>query len=158
MHDRHKKIFQKDEYVFVASDELVMSMTYEFVSKLKLDKWTKLESDWLLKATKIIRDAEKSSIECFQLVQIIPKNGASVCDRETVYRVQLSSSDTSWHYVTGKYLQDLLCDDEWNMSELDCLTLSGSNMLITLSLGARKKDDVLCTKTKDEFWGIACGD
>ena len=54
MRDRHKKIFQKDEYVFVASDELVMSMTYEFINKLKLDKWTKLESDWLLKATKII--------------------------------------------------------------------------------------------------------
>ena len=44
------------------------------------------------------------------------------------------------------------------MSELDCLTLSGSNKLITLSLGARKKDNALFTKTQDEFWGVACGD
>ena len=65
---RHKKIFMEDEYVFVASNELVMSMTYEFISKLKLDKWTKLESDWLVKAKQTIRDVEKSSIKCFQLV------------------------------------------------------------------------------------------
>jgi hypothetical protein len=75
-----------------------------------------------------------------------------------VYRVQCSGEDGSWHYVTGEHLQDLLCDDEWLTGELNCLTMLGSNMLITLSLGARKKEETLRTRMKDEYWGVACGD
>jgi hypothetical protein len=52
----------------------------------------------------------------------------------------------------------LLCDDEWFTGELNCLTMLGSNMLITLSLGARKKEETLRTRMKDEYWGVACGD
>ncbi len=67
------QLFAKDEFVFVASDELVTSMSYEFISKLRPDNWTKLESDWLVKTKQTIREAEKLSIKCFQLVRIIPK-------------------------------------------------------------------------------------
>jgi hypothetical protein len=68
LRDRQKQLFAKDEFVFVASDELVMSMSYEFISKLRPDNWTKLESDWLVKTKQTIREAEKFSIKCFQLV------------------------------------------------------------------------------------------
>jgi hypothetical protein len=35
-----KQLFAEDEFVFVASDELIMSMSYEFIIKLRPDKWT----------------------------------------------------------------------------------------------------------------------
>jgi hypothetical protein len=41
-------------------------------------------------------------------------------------------------------LQELLCNEEWTEGEMNCLTLIGSNLLTTVSYGARKK----------EYWGI----
>ena len=60
LRDRQKQLFAEDEFVFVASVELVMSMScYEFILNLIPDNWTKLEPKWLVKTKQTIREAEK---------------------------------------------------------------------------------------------------
>ncbi len=46
---RHPRLFKVDTYIFEASEELVICMTFNFINGLKNKKWTRIDNRWLVK-------------------------------------------------------------------------------------------------------------
>jgi hypothetical protein len=61
---RHENIFRSKKFIYVASDDLVKSMRYEFVDGLEVGQLKKLESEWRTKVRQTLKSAEKLTIRC----------------------------------------------------------------------------------------------
>jgi hypothetical protein len=63
---RHKTLFKdtvNHQYDFPASNELVMTLPYQFVDSLKSGVWQKLTSPWLNSIQRKIKNAQNNSIQ-----------------------------------------------------------------------------------------------
>ncbi len=55
---RHPTMFKEDTFSFTPIDDLVLSMPFEFIRKLKVGIWTNIERDWLMRLHKHLTQAE----------------------------------------------------------------------------------------------------
>ena len=61
--ERHPTIFKEGTYIFNPIDDLVLSMPFEFIRKLKVGTWTPIDRSWLLKLHKHLTQADNNSIK-----------------------------------------------------------------------------------------------
>jgi hypothetical protein len=64
---RHRKLFKNDKYSFCPSDDLVKSISFEFIRTLKKDQYTQLPNKWLKNVSQILKKAEVNSIAKIKL-------------------------------------------------------------------------------------------
>ena len=136
---RHEVIFGGD-YTYVASDDMVLSMEFTFIDNLEDNAWTELNLSWRQQVIKNIDDAQKTSIKSIQLQRILPGTNRDEC---AIYRVRCEkdkSKKPTWYFLNFDQLKDLLSGEEWMSGRMNTLSLIGSNLQVTLSLGSRKKD------------------
>ena len=50
LRNRHPAIFRNEEYIFVPSNDMVLSMPFQWVETLKDNQWTTLEKNWKKKS------------------------------------------------------------------------------------------------------------
>ena len=148
---RHGAIFREDTFKYFASNDLVQSMRYSYVDGLDFEEWTDLERDWLTKVRVTLTKAENLTIHCIQLVRI---RGSYTKRRDAIVRVRLHpnyvEADKSltnkwqWYHMTLNELNKLIGDKRescpWSSGEMANLVMIGSNIMVTLSLGATRKD------------------
>ena len=107
-----------------------------------------MEKDWLNKVKETLKKAEKLTIHCIQLVRI---RGSYTKKREAIVRVRLHSTyietnksmTDKWYHMTLNELNKLIGDKRescpWSSGEMANLVMIGSNIMVTLSLGAARK-------------------
>ncbi len=147
---RHKQFFRdtvNHHYEFPASNELVEMLDFEFVDTLKSGTWTKLPRDWLFNIKKKIQTAMDSSIKSIKLVRILgtpnvlPGNDRvtkqASMERRFIYEIYMEKSMFNVYY--GQ-ISDIIGEEPWIRSEVNCLCNVASEWKVMLTLGAKKKN------------------
>jgi len=147
MRKRHPTIFRSDVYEFEAISDLVLSMPYKFVNRLKEDVWTPLDKTWLKRLEHHLKECEKTSIKQIRLVRKTeapnytqnhnPENQYDF-ENNIIYEIILVD-DTKLNIKYGQ-ISDFVSDEEWINGEINCLSDIGSKRIVTLSWGAKTKD------------------
>ena len=60
---RHPTMFREDTFTFPPIDELVTSMPFEFISKLKVGTWTRVDQSWIMRLHKFLTQADNYAIK-----------------------------------------------------------------------------------------------
>ena len=68
---RHRTMFREDTFTFPPIDELVMSMPFEFISKLKVGTWTRVDQSWLRRLHTFLTQADNHAIKQIRFVRRI---------------------------------------------------------------------------------------
>ncbi len=155
---RHPKLFKDDTYEFEASKKLVTCMAFDFIDGLKDKKWTHLDKKWLARLMKHLKKAQSSNITQIRFIRHIGRHDIYDNSREYkieddcyIYEVFLENDIT--HYVHFGQINDIIGDEEWLQGEVNCLYNIASSQIISLSLGAKKKEstnfDALCICVSD---------
>jgi hypothetical protein len=153
IHKRHPKLFKDDTYKFEASKELVMCMPFDFIDGLKDKKWTHIDKKWLARLMKHLKKAQSSNIKQIRLIRHIGR--LDVYDNPREYEIEDDCSicevileNNLTHYVSLGQINDIIGDEEWLQGEGNRLCNIASSQIISLSLGANKKEstnfDALC--------------
>ena len=69
--ERHPTLFKEDTFSFTPIDDLVLSMPFEFIHKLKIGIWTNIEIYWLKRLQKHLTQAENNSIKQVRFIRKI---------------------------------------------------------------------------------------
>jgi len=146
---RHKQFFRdvvNHHYEFSPSNELIETLDYDFVKSLKSGTWNKLPRDWLLHIKKKIQTAMESSIKSIKLVRILgipnvlPGNDRVMkppMERRFIYEIYMERSN---FYVYYAQISDIIGEEPWIRSEVNCLCNVASERKVLLTLGAKKKE------------------
>jgi hypothetical protein len=150
---RHPKLLKDDTYMFEASKKLLMCMPFDFINGLKDKKWTHIDYKWLVKLMNHLVKAQSSNIKQIRFIRHIGRldfyHNSRKYDIEHdchIYEIFLENKST--HYVNFGQINDIVGDEEWLQGEVNCLCNIASSQIISLSLGAKKKEsthsDALC--------------
>jgi hypothetical protein len=108
---RHKLIFKdtvNHHYDFPATNELLETLEFDFVNRLKSGLWTKLPHDWLSNIRKKIQSAMDSSIKSIKLVPILgTANILPGNDEVVVYGQTDSAGNVGDMLATCRFVADL---------------------------------------------------
>jgi hypothetical protein len=95
---RHSKLFKNEKYSFCPSDDLVKSISFEFVHTLQKDQYTPLLNKWLKNVSLILKKAEVNSIAKMKLFRLLRPNECNIQPTELmdciVYEVQLENGSS----------------------------------------------------------------
>ena len=89
----HSKLFKGDNYTFYADDDLIKSMPFEFICKLKSDKFTSLPNKWLKNVKSILKKAEVNLIKQMKLFRLLRANE---CDNNQLIQGNVLYMKLSW--------------------------------------------------------------
>ncbi len=67
--EQHPTIFKEGTYIFNPIDDLVLSMPFEFIRKLKAGTWTPINRNWLQKLHKHLTQADNNSINHVRFIR-----------------------------------------------------------------------------------------
>ncbi len=70
---RHSTMFGEETFTFPPIDELVMSMPFEFISKLKVGTWTRVDPSWMRRLHKFLSHADNHAIKQIRFARRINK-------------------------------------------------------------------------------------
>jgi hypothetical protein len=142
---RHPKLFKDDSYEFEASKDLLMCMPFDFIDWLKDINWTHIDNKWLARLMKHLKKAQSSNIKQIRFIRHIGRLDIYDNSREYeleddcyVYEVILENDLT--HYVSFGQIHDTIEDEEWLQGEGNWLCNIASSRIMSLSLGAKKKE------------------
>ncbi len=130
-----------------------MCMLFDFIDGLKDKEWTGIDQKWLARLIRHLKKAQSSNIKQIRFIRHIGRIDIYDNSREYeieddcyIYEVILENNVT--HYVNFGKINDIIGDEEWLQGEGNCLCNTASSRIISLSLGAKKKEstnfDVLC--------------
>ena len=130
-----------------------MCMPFDFIDGLKDENWTRIDHKWLARLMKHLKKAQSSNIKQIRFIRHIGRLDIYDNSREYeieddcyIYEVILENNLT--HYVSFGQINDIIGDEEWLQGEGNCLCNIASSQIISLSLGAKKKEstnfDALC--------------
>jgi hypothetical protein len=143
--ERHPTMFKEDTFSFTPIDDLVLSMPFEFIRKLKVGIWTNIERNWLKRLNKHLTQAENNSIKQVRLIRkIVTVNWMNESreyedDHEKyIFKVYTTKGDN--YFVNLAQIHDIIGDELWFDGETKCLCNIASNRLISLSWGSKKKE------------------
>jgi hypothetical protein len=120
---------------------------------LKENNWARINHKWLARLRKHLKKAQSSNIKLIRFIRHIGRLDIYDNSREYeieddcyIYEVILENNLT--HYVSFREINDMIGDEEWLQGEGNCLCNIASSQIISLSLGAKKKEstnfDALC--------------
>jgi hypothetical protein len=142
---RHPTMFKEDTFNFTPIDDLVLSMPFEFIRKLKVGIWTNIERNWLKRLHKHLTQAENNSIKQVRFIRKIVTVNWMKESREYeddhekyIFRVYTTKGDN--YFVNLAQIHDIIGDELWFNGETKCLCNIASNRLISLSWGSKKKE------------------
>jgi hypothetical protein len=138
---RHSKLFKSDKYSFCPSDDLVKSMSFEFIRPLKKDKFIPLPSKWLKNVNLILRKAEVNLIAKMKLFRLLRPNECNKQPTESmdcnIYEVELENG--SYHIVSFGDISNLVGDEKLTQGDTDCLSDLGSTSSLKFGWSAEKR-------------------
>ena len=121
---RHSKLIKSDKYVFHAIDDLIKSMSFEFINNLKPDHFTALPSKWLKNVNIILRKAEVNSIAQMKFYRLLRANECgkllNVSMKRIIYKVKLVHGSNC--IVTFADIFDLVGDEKSTQGDTNCLS------------------------------------
>ncbi len=149
----HPKLFKDDTYKFEASKDLLMCMPFDFIYGLKDKNWTLIDHKWLARLIKHLKKAQSSNIKQIRSIRHIGR--LDIYDNSREYEIEdycyiheVILENNLTHYVSFGQINDIIGDEEWLQGEGNCLCNIASSQIISLSLGAKKKEftnfDALC--------------
>jgi hypothetical protein len=146
---RHKTLFKdtiNHQYNFPASNELVMTLPYQFFDSLKSGVWQKLPSPWLNLIQRKIKNAQNNSIHKIQVIRllgtkdVLPGNDMVNHTPDTNVRyIYEICMDKLRFYVNYGRISDIIGDEPWMKSEVYCLCNLSSHRILMLTLGSKRK-------------------
>jgi hypothetical protein len=145
---RHPKLFKDDTCKFEASKDLLMCMLFDFIDGLKDKNWTCIDYKWLVRLMKHLKKSQSSNIKQISFIRHIER--LDVYDNSTEYEIEddcyiyevILENDLT-HYVCFGQIHDIIGDEEWLQGEGNCLCNIVSSGIISLSLGAKKRNPVI---------------
>jgi hypothetical protein len=129
---RHKTLFKdtvNNQYNFPANNELVITLSYQFVDSLNSGVWQKLPSPWLNWIQRKIKNAQNNSIQRIQVIRllgtkdVLPGNDMvnylPAINECYIYKIYM---DKSRFYVNYGQISNIIGDEPWMKSEVHCLS------------------------------------
>ena len=81
---RHPQLFKGRHHFFCPINDLILSMPFDFINKLKNGEWTKIDPNWLKKLREHLTTAEKNSIKQIRLSErFIQPGGTNPANTKT---------------------------------------------------------------------------
>jgi hypothetical protein len=150
-------MFREDTFTFTPIDQLVMSMNFEFISNLKVVSWTRLDVNRLRRLQKFLTLADNHAIKQIRFVRIINRTMLYAESQEyenendrILYEV-FPTKDGKY-YVNYMQIHDIVGGEEWLNGEIKTLSNIGSNRIVSLTWGCKKKESLksnMCLNSKD---------
>ncbi len=138
---------KKDHYnSFGPSDELVQTLPFEFVDNLKGGAYTKLPSKWMSNIQSKLTQSQRNLITLIQLVRnLSPSNNLRSVfpptvepDKKTHY-IYEALMEKSIFFVSHGQISEIIGDEPWMDSEINCLCNVVSGRILWLTLGSKRK-------------------
>jgi hypothetical protein len=135
-----------------------MCMPFDFIDGLNDKNWTCIDQKGLARLMSHLKKAQSSNIKQISFIRHIGRLDIYDNSREYeieddcyIYEVILENDLT--HHVNFGQINDIIGDAEWLQGEGNCLCNIASSRIISLSLGAKKKEstnfDDLCVCVGD---------
>ena len=106
-------MFREDTFTFPPIDDLVMSMPFEFISKLKVGTWTCVDPSWMRRLHKFLSHADNHAIKQIRFVRRINSTMLYAVSQEygdendqILYEVFTSKDDK--YYVNYTQIHDIV--------------------------------------------------
>ena len=157
LRERHSTMLREETFTFPPIDELVMSMPFEFISKLKVGTWTRVDPNWLTRLHKFLTQADNHAIKQIRFVRRIYRTTLYAESQEDenendrfLYEVFPSKGDK--YYVNYTQIHDIVGGEEWLNGEIKTLSNIGSNRIVSLTWGCKKKESLksnMCLNSED---------
>ncbi len=132
---RHAGMFKHDKYTFHPK------------KNLKPGHWTPLDNIWLKSVKKILKKAKTNSIKQIRLVRLPKKHfirnqtmSLKNSNEDVIYEAVTDSRNSSF-FVSLDQIYDIVGEEDWIHGESNCLINLASGRTITLSWGAKKKEN-----------------
>ena len=150
--ERHPTIFKEGTYIFNPINDLVLSMPFEFICKLKVGTWTPIDRNWLQKLHKHLTQADNNSIKHVRFIRRIvtdnwKKGPPEYEDEHEKYIYKIYTPKGENYFVNVAQIHDIIGDEVWFNGETKCLCNIASDRLISLSWGSRKKESSTSNET-----------
>jgi hypothetical protein len=140
IHKRDPTLFKdkKDHYYsFGLSDELVQTLPFEFMDNLKGGAYIKLPSKWMSNMQSKLTQSQRNSITSMQLVRsLMPSDNLRGVfpptvepDKKTRY-IYKAFMERLIFFVSHGEISDIIGDEPWMDSEINCLCNVGSGRKI----------------------------
>ena len=137
---RHPAIFRNEEYIFVPSNDMVLSMPFEWVESLRDNEWTLLNKNWRKKTDETLQKAKHQTIVSISLHSRIFCEGQNMKPTSRIiYQIALDKTPNTFMFVKLEQIDELLGDQPWMKGDMNSLANVGSGRLVNVSWGARKK-------------------
>jgi hypothetical protein len=134
------------QYGFPASNELVMTLPYQFVDSLKSGVLQKLPSPWLNSIQRKIKNAQNNSIQIIQVIRLLGTkdvlpgndmvNNLPAINKRYMNKIYM---DKLRFYVNYGQVSNIIGDEPWMKSEVHCLCNLSSHRILMLTLGSKRK-------------------
>ncbi len=144
---RHKMLFKdtvNHQYNFPASNELVMTLPYQFVGSLKSGVWQKLLSPNLIQRK--IKNTQNNSIQRIWVIRLLGAkdvlpgndmvNHLPAINEHYIYDIYI---DKSRFYVNYGQISNIIGNEPWMNSEVHGLGNFSSHRILMLTLGSKRK-------------------
>ena len=123
--ERHSVLFKKSIFDFYPTRDLIMSMPFSDVDRLKPDVWTKLNKHWLKGVHSTLRQASLQSIEKVRFVRRITRNDITSKSDEysnpidrNIYEIILNNKEKTKLFVNYSQIHDVIGEEEWMNGEM----------------------------------------
>jgi hypothetical protein len=134
-----------------------MSMPFDFISKLKVGTWTRVDLSWMRRLHKFLSHADNHAIKQIRFARRINSTMLYAESQEygdendrILYEVFTSKGDK--YYVNYTQIHDIVGGEEWLNGEIKTLSNIGSNRIVSLTRGCKKKESLksnMCLNSKD---------
>ncbi len=137
----HSKLFKNDKYSFCPSDDLVKSMSFEFIRTLKKDQFIPLPSKWLKNVNGTLKKADVNLIAKMKLFRLLRPNECTKQPIESmdriIYEVELENG--SYRTVSFEDISNLVGDEKSTQGDTNCLSDLGSTHWLKFGWGTKKR-------------------
>ena len=150
-------MFREDTLTFTPIDELVMTMNFEFISNLNIGTWTRLDQSWLRRLHTFLTHSDNHAIKQIKFVWKISLtllyDGSKEYENENdpfLYEIFTTKGDN--FFVNYTQIYDIVGDEEWLNEEIKTVSNIGSNKIVSLTWGCKKKESLnsnMCLNSKD---------
>jgi len=119
LRSRHPDIFKNEEFDLCPTNDLIKSMSFDFVNGLEADKWTILYKKWLKDVNKTLEQAQSHSVKDVELVRTIMKEDITGIDlnlinynKDHIYQVTMDNDAQSTFYVNSDLIMEIIGEEE----------------------------------------------
>ena len=118
-------------------------MNFEFIS---IGTWTRLDPSWLRKYHTFLTHADNHAIKEIRLVRKMSPtllyDESREYENEIWFLYEVFTTKGDKFYVNYMQIHDIVGDEEWLNGEIKTLSNIGSNRIVSLTWGCKKKESL----------------